>query len=65
LPKQRTTYRGYCITVAPNGHGWRVWAYPLKTDLPILRRHSFTLPARSNAEALSEAKHQIDRLLRY
>jgi hypothetical protein len=61
--KKRFQYRGYNLTVARNGHGWRIWAYPLTPDLPILLRHSFTVPASSDDEAMKHAKEHVDRVL--
>lgn len=61
--KKRIQYRGYNLTVALSGHGWRIWAVPLTPDLPILLRHSFTVPASSDDDAMEHAKERVDRLL--
>jgi hypothetical protein len=57
------SYRGYEITVEPNGEGWRVWAHPMTPDLPVTKHRSFHLDAGNTEEALAEARKRIDDLL--
>ena len=55
-------YRGYEISVAPNGSGWRVEARPLTPDRPILSRSPFFAPVSSEEDALLVAKRKVDTL---
>jgi len=59
----KDNYRGYDITVEPNGHGWRVWAHPKSPDLPITRHRSFHVDGDSTDDALAEARSKIDSLI--
>jgi len=56
-------YRGYEIAVEPNGDGWRVWAHPTSSELPITRHQSFHVDANSEEDALAEARQKIDWLI--
>ena len=57
------SYRGYRITVSPNGHGWRVTAHPMSPENPILANPSFKVPAHNADEAVLHAQQRIDDLL--
>lgn len=56
-------YEGYELEVECAGSDWWVAARPRTPDLPILQRRK-SGPYRSSAEAMSEAKQQINRLRR-
>jgi hypothetical protein len=45
-------YRGWCVDI-----------YPTRTDLPILPRLTLSTLATRGADAVTEAKHAIDRIL--
>jgi hypothetical protein len=57
------TYRGYEIAAQREGIVWRVWAHPQRPELPITRKVSFRVEARSPEEALAKVKQKIDGLL--
>lgn len=56
-------YRGYEIVPRREWSGWCVSIYPLRPDLPILPKSTLRTLAEARNDALSEAKHRIDRLL--
>jgi hypothetical protein len=56
-------YRGYEIRIYGGADGWRVRAKPLTPYQPILRRHSFLVPASREADAVAEAKRLVDALI--
>jgi hypothetical protein len=56
-------YRSYRIRVYPREDGWRLSARPLTPERPILRRHSFFIPASNEEEAFAQAKRLVDDAL--
>jgi len=56
-------YRGYEIVPQRQWSGWCVGVYPTRADLPILTRSTLQTLASRKADAVAEAKKNIDRIL--
>ena len=56
-------YRGYQIEIRREWSNWCVSVYPLQADLPILPRSTLHTLTSREADAVAEAKRNIDRLL--
>lgn len=56
-------YRGYSIRLVGTDGRWSLTVLPLVPELPVLPVCQFMLTAPRDAEAVGEAKRQIDELL--
>jgi len=56
-------YRGYQIETRREWSSWCVSVYPVRPNLPILPRSTLHTLASQEADAVVEAKRNIDRLL--
>ena len=63
MQQRELQYRGYQIRIYHGGDGWRIRARPLTPENPILRHHSFFVPASSDDDAAEHAKRLVDKLL--
>jgi len=59
----QTEYRGYRIKAVHVGRAWRVAVRPRRSDMPVMRKHSFDIRASSLDEAVSNVRTRIDLLL--
>jgi hypothetical protein len=59
----QSTYRGYTIGVERKGSIWFTIASPKTPDLPIMDCFTSEAMAKSETEALTEAKSRVDRVL--
>jgi len=59
----QSTYRGYIIGVECQGRIWFTTASPKTPDLPIMDCFTSKATAKSETEALAEAKSRVDRVL--
>jgi hypothetical protein len=60
----QSTYRGYIIGVERQGSIWFTTASPKTPDLPIMDCYTSMATAKSETEALAEAKSRVDGVLR-
>jgi hypothetical protein len=63
MPEHQTEYRGYRIKAEHVGRAWRVAVSPRRSDMPVMRKHSFDIRASSLDEAVSNVRTRIDLLL--
>jgi hypothetical protein len=61
--KQPNEYRRYRIKAEHVGRAWRVAVSPRRSDVPVMRKHSFDIRASSLDEAVSNVRTRIDLLL--
>jgi hypothetical protein len=59
----QSTYRGYIIGVECQGRIWFTTASAKTPDLPIMDCFTSKATAKSETEALAEAKSRVDRVL--
>jgi hypothetical protein len=58
-----STYRGYTIGVEQRGSIWVITVSPKTPDLPILHWYCTKTRAKSEPDAIAEAKFQVDKAL--
>ena len=63
MPQHQIEYRGYKIRAQHVGRAWRVAVRPRRSDMPVMRKHSFDIRASSLDEAVSNVRTRIDLLL--
>ena len=63
MPEHQIEYRGYKIRAQHVGRAWRVAVSPRRSDMPVIRKHSFDIRASSLDEAVSNIRTRIDLLL--
>jgi hypothetical protein len=63
MPEHQTEYRGYRIKAEGVGRAWHVAVSPRRSDMPVMRKHSFDIRASSLDEAVSNVRTRIDLLL--
>ena len=63
MPEHQIEYRGYKIRAQHVGRAWRVAVSPRRSDMPVMRKHSFDIRASSLDEAVSNIRTRIDLLL--
>ena len=63
MPEHQIEYRGYKIRAQHVGRSWRVAVRPRRSDMPVMREHSFDIRASSLDEAVSNVRTRIDLLL--
>jgi hypothetical protein len=63
MPGHQIEYRGYRIKAEREGRAWRVAVSPKRSDLPLMRKHSYEIRASSLDEAVSNVRTRIDLLL--
>ena len=63
MPEHQIEYRGYKIRAQHVGRAWRVAVSPRRSDVPVMRKHSFDIRASSLDEAVSNVRTRIDLLL--
>jgi hypothetical protein len=59
----QSTYRGYTIGLEQKASVWFITVSPRTPDLPILRRYCTKVILKSEADAITEAKSQVDKVL--
>jgi hypothetical protein len=60
---ERGSYRGYSLEISKCLAGWTLRVHPMRPELPILARHTFTVASPRKDEAIAAAHKRIDLLL--
>jgi len=58
-----STYRGYTIGAEQRGSDWFITVSPKTPDLPILHRYCTETRAKSEPDAIAEAKSKVDKAI--
>jgi hypothetical protein len=60
---ERASYRGYSLEISKCLAGWTLRVHPMRPELPILARHTFTVASPRKDEAIAAAHKRIDLVL--
>ena len=63
MPSDKSQYRGYEIKLRQEWSNWCANVHPTRSDLPILAQSPLLTLSLSPEEALTAAKHNIDKAL--